>query len=53
MASVTDVLFRILEDIVTKIVVMGAPLIAIEITEAARVHLNGKGKHVMVNISFL
>lgn len=50
MAFATDVLLRILEEIVTRIVVMGVLLIAIEITEAARVHLIGKGKHVVVNI---
>lgn len=31
----------------TRIVVMGVLLIAIEITEAARVHLIGKEKHVV------
>lgn len=50
MAFATDVLLRILEYIVTRIVVMGVLLIAIEITEAASVHLIGKEKHVVVNI---
>lgn len=53
MVFVIDVLLIILEYIVTKVVVMDVLLIAINITEAAHVHQIGKGKHVVVSISFL
>lgn len=54
MVFVIDVLLIILEYIVTKVVVMDVLLIcAIDITEAAHVHQIGKGKHVVVSISFL